>query len=99
MDRTAPPNPNELNEIISPEGVEERVELEETFRMTMTQGGKFRVYHIREGQTNSVGIYDTREAARKFLGEGMMVFGAMLADPKKTIQLIIDELGGRRNDV
>ena len=84
-------------EVISPEGVEERVEIEEGFRMTLTGGGKYRIYHLHSsGVARAMETYDNKEAATKAMGEMMGIFGMLMADPKRTMEAL---LSGRKKDV
>lgn len=83
-------------EIISPEGVEERVEYEITFRLTLTGGGKYRTYIISEdrerhagGEVESAGVFATEAEALKRLGSSMIVAGSMIVDPVKTIERLV----------
>lgn len=74
---------------ISPEGTEERIEVEHTFMMTLTEGGKLRVYHKGE----PVSIHETREEANKGLGFIMGMTAGLIADPKGTVERLLDSLG------
>jgi len=80
-------------EIISPEGVEERVELEITFRMTLTGGGKYRVYMEDNGKVvPNPTIFTDKESGEKSIGTAMLIHGGMMLDPEKTIGVILDGL-------
>lgn len=79
-------------EIISPEGVEERVISEDIYRITMTGGGKYRIYHSSGGKLHSIGVLDTREEAEKKLGTGMLMHGGLLVAPKKTMELLLSSM-------
>lgn len=80
-------------EIISPEGLDERVVHEETFRITLTQGGKYRVYHVgNSGKAIPMGIHEALEPAKKDMGMGMTIVGALEVDAKRTLDAIFDIL-------
>ena len=91
-------NPSELlkpptdgpRDIISPEGLDERVEFEHTFRVTLTQGGKFRTYDISDTRTKSDSIHDTKDEAMKSIGFSMAMLGSLLIDPKRTIEIVLN---------
>ena len=86
------PPPNGPREILSPEGVKERVEQEFTFRITLTGGGKYRVYHVSDGKTQPMHTYDTMARAVKDMAAGMVLHGSMLHDPKRTIERVLKSL-------
>lgn len=79
-------------EVISPEGVEEQLITEFSFRVTHTLGGKFRAYvkFSEKSQWESVGITDTKEEAEKKMGTHMALTGHMIADPMKTMEKVIE---------
>ncbi len=70
------------NEVLSPEGVEERIEFEIIFRLTLTQGGKVRLYVVEGGETRSIAVFENKERAMKKLGVLVALKGAMIVDPK-----------------
>lgn len=84
------------NIIISPEGTEERIEQEDIFRITLTQGGKFRLYHIimRGGKRkeSAISVHDNKDEAKKSLASGMMIHGGLELDPKNTIAMLLKNL-------
>lgn len=80
-------------EILSPEGVEERVEKEFIFRVTLTGGGKYRVYMIQNGAVSSHGVYDTLKKAEEAMNRGMFVLGSLFLDPKATIEALFEKEG------
>lgn len=78
-----------LREIMSPEGVEEKVKRETTFRITETQGAKFRIY-VKEGNNlKAVSVVDDMAKALQEMGRVMMLMGAMLDNPEATIEILI----------
>lgn len=82
-----------FNEIVSPEGVEERVIEEFVFRITMTGGGKFRLYlPVGDGRIDATQIYDDEEKAKKEIGGAMMMFGGLLHSPKEVTGMLIKSL-------
>lgn len=76
-------------EVLSPEGVEERIEIEETFRITLTIGGKFRVYLVHNGKADSIGVVDDLKRAKEQMGMAMLVSGGLITDPMKTIDHLL----------
>ena len=80
-------------DILSPEGVEERVKLEMTYLVTLTQGGKYRLYYTKNGERIAGGVHDTIEGAYEAIGMRMGVIGALLNDPKGTIEMMMKSLG------
>lgn len=78
----------ECKEVISPEGVEERLLEEIKFELTMTQGGKFRFYYSTKGVRQPGGVFDTKEEAQQRFYESIMVMGAFFLNPKETIRRI-----------
>lgn len=78
-------------EIIGPEGVEERLKIDCHFQITLTSGGKFRLYcHGYKGM-EPYANYSTLEAAVEELVHKMTVLSAFLIDPA---ELIKSALGG-----
>lgn len=68
-----------LREHISPEGVEEQIELEIRFMITKTMGGKFRSYGIGDdGTQQTFGVDDTIEKARERLTVNMLTTTLLL---------------------
>ena len=80
------------DEILSPEGIEEKVEKEFRFLITLTGGGKYRTYTSDGDEIKPIGIHDTMEDAKKDVGFGMVFTGGMLVDPKKTVEGMLDML-------
>ena len=83
-----------IEEIIGPEGIEERLIEEISFRVTMTQGGKFRVYmgtRQKDGSFDwtSKEVCNTKEEAGKSIGLGMIIFGSLRRDPETTINAML----------
>lgn len=79
----------EPREIISPEGVEERVIEEQGVRVTLTGWGKYRVYLTSSDKVTSVRILDTKEEARKEAGMLLAVVGGFLSDPARMIDALL----------
>ena len=81
--------PKAETEVLSPEGVEERVVFEEGFRITLTGGGKHRVYHLQRGkEPEAMTICDTLEEAKKHLAKMFAIKGMLTIDPKRTIDAL-----------
>lgn len=72
-------------EIISPEGVEERLVFETGIRITLTGGGKYRVYSIGSTGTHSHNVYDNWAEAYTYAVKGLGIVSCMLFDPEGTI--------------
>lgn len=83
----------EQREVISPEGVEERLVEEFVFRITLTGGGKYRVYGPGGKADRTMGIYGTLDEAKKDAGYGMPIFGGLIRDPEKTIDILLKKGG------
>lgn len=80
-------------EIISPEGIEEQVVIEQTYRITLTQGGKYRTYLIMLGNIEeSMGTDNTLEEARKHMAMGMTIYAGLILNPKLIIDTLLKEL-------
>lgn len=86
------PDEKELREIISPEGVEERVIREAIFRVTMTGGGKFRGYVIQDGKVIPREVYDTKEKAFENIGGDMILMGGLLSNLKRTVEILMQAM-------
>lgn len=72
-------NPKAGDDVISPEGVEERIEYERAFRVTMTGGGKFRTYgRTIVGGWEPVRTYDTIAEAFADVAKGMRFHGDVI---------------------
>lgn len=89
MNNTTKKPPEKI--IISPEGVEERVELEYTLRITLTAGGKYRIYvpSGNFGECEPLQIAETLPEAKVKLGEKMTIVGMMLIDPVGTVNSLL----------
>lgn len=77
---------------MSPEGLEEVVESEYGFMTTLTQGEKYRNYIRAPGSENWVPApkcFNTDAEATKRLGEQLILLGALMRDPKDTIDRLI----------
>lgn len=80
------------NEILSPEGVEERVVFETGYRITMTGGGKHRIYLLTNDRPpQPIKVVDTKDQAMKELGYHSMLMGAMINDPKAAIEALFQK--------
>ncbi|MEL7111403.1 MAG: hypothetical protein AAGK93_00515 [Pseudomonadota bacterium] len=78
------------NILISPEGVEERIEKTMTFQVTLTQGGKYRLYmNLGDERNPDPKLYDSMEEAEKGLWGGMMMMGALKTDPEATLKAML----------
>ncbi len=77
-------------DILSPEGVEERVKSEFIARVTMTGGGKYRVYLSPDDSRppEPIAVHNTLEDAKNQMAEAMILVGSLLRDPQKTIELL-----------
>lgn len=92
-------------EIMSPEGVEEKLIEATCFFMTLTQGGKYRVYaaivcpcnnpnHSHEARP--VGrVHNTKDEATKAAGTHMALMGSAMLDPRALLGAIF---GGEDKD-
>lgn len=85
---------NKLEEdVMSPEGLEERVKQTNTYEITLTQGGKYRGYAIDGNRRTALGISDTFDDAKKKLAMHMGLMASMVVDPKKTLDLVFSMMG------
>ena len=83
--------------VISPEGAEEKLTEETIFRITLTQGGKYRVYMTKDDEkgkpdTSSMGLFDTLKAAQDHEAHGMAITGSLVMDRKGTIDALLGSL-------
>ena len=81
-------NKEELKEHVSPEGLSEKIIYTDSFMITQTQGGKFRVY-CNEKPTR---IKETKGEAKKDMALLMAMMGHMLHDPKGTLDLMFKDM-------
>ena len=79
-----------VREVLSPEGVEERVVHEEGFRVTLTAGGKYRIYMLCDGDPKPMGIEEDLEAAKKHGAGPTMLRAMMTLDRKKGVETIVE---------
>jgi hypothetical protein len=86
------------DEIVSPEGVEEKLLFLQTYSITLTGGGKYRVYFEdkRMGGRVSVGVYDTLPLAREAAGVQMNMQSCLILDPKKVINFLFEQITGNK---
>lgn len=83
---TAPAAIVQGGEYISPEGVEERIELVENWFVTMTGGGRFRVYYIRNGEemvNDLLPTSTTKDTLANELAKRMAVTATFIATDDK----------------
>ena len=92
----------ERTEIISPEGLDERVLEVHIGRITLTQGGKHRVYFEARGAGQEQRgptinhVSDSLEAAQKQLAQIMLVRAGLTLDEKKTLDHVIDAIASTK---
>ena len=67
-----------LREHISPEGVEEKILVEDRYLITQTMGGKFRLYRITNDVQCSQGVFDTIDRAAAEMGVSLILAGGLL---------------------
>lgn len=80
-------NAKDLGVHVSPEGVDEKIVKSETYMITQTEGGKFRVYALGKPVT----VAEDREAAEKSLASGMLMFAGLVLNPKATIDAMFND--------
>ena len=87
-----------LREIISPEGIPEKVMHHFQYLLTKTEGGKFRIYSIDfEGKYSPMHeVFDTLEEGRETLGMIIAAMGGLLVNPKETISALMEGLKGSK---
>lgn len=69
---------------VSPEGVDEKIVKEDTFLITQTEGGKYRLYNAGR----AIDIADTLTEIEKKIHGAMMLKGSVGLDPKRTFQAL-----------
>lgn len=85
----------ETIEVISPEGVEERLVSEQVYQITLTGGGKYRVYNINNrGKQAVIGIAETMDKAEMLLSSFLVVFAMMKIDPDAMIDYLMKNFKG-----
>lgn len=79
-----------LDEHISPEGVEEKIVYDKRFLITQTQGGKFRVYGWDQSNRKyiSIELKDDEKLAMSSCAAGMILAGGLIVDPDKIVEII-----------
>lgn len=82
-------NADKLGLHISPEGVEERICRTDTFLITETQGGKFRIYY----NGTPMQMAETFDKAVRMMNSGMAITGHMGNNPVETLEILL----GRKN--
>lgn len=81
------------DEIMSPEGVEEKIVYKELLWITLTGGGKFRVYALGSGdRLTSIGVFDDLDKAKEILAQAMMLAAGLMLDPERTIKTLLSGL-------
>lgn len=86
--------------IVSPEGLDEIIKREITFRITLTQGEKYRTYIMSDGKPDQAGkSFSTMKEAEKDVGITMAMFGGLMADPKGMIEVLMGSLKKGPSDV
>lgn len=79
------------DDVMSPEGVEERVHQLNGGYVTLTQGGKYRVYITNGKVTSTVRIVDTPSEAERTLFEAVAMQAMVCIDPKGFIEIMLDK--------
>jgi len=90
---------NPMQTHMSPEGLEEAVQLESSFMVTLTQGEKYRIYSQTPGSdkwTPSPECFNTEDEAKVALGQRLVLLGAMMSDPKKTLDVLLKAMEKRQ---
>lgn len=83
-------------ELMSPEGVEEQVVLASQVFITMTQGGKYRVYLLgRCNHVHNMGVCDTEAAAKELMGTACSIEGFMILEPDMAREVMLARLSKR----
>lgn len=93
-----------INEMISPEGVEEKILFEERIRVTQTMGGKFRLYvqSIKHGKASpwwsNPLVFDNEKDARIEQGHSLIILGGLISDPALTLKHMFNLSVVEKND-
>lgn len=88
----------EAREVMSPEGVEERVVHDGGFRITLTCGGKYRVYRLENGRAVPLGLDDSLEGAKKSIAKMAILEGMLVVDPEQCSRMILRAMKGGAPD-
>ena len=80
-------------DILSPEGVEERVKKHMSFTITLTQGGMYRVYC---GNNDGGPPMRSLPEANKVLVGVMAMFAMLEHDPEKALGIVMDGMRGKK---
>lgn len=80
--------------VISPEGAEEKLIRETIFRITLTQGGLYRLYSIHtdedgEPKTQPISLHKSLPDAKKHIAQAMTMIGSLELDPRGTIDALL----------
>lgn len=81
-----------LGEIISPEGVEERLKSHLSFSITLTGGGKYRVYVERNGERSTVAITNTWKEAEEAVTFAVIGTACFMNYPKAMLETVLQKL-------
>ena len=90
------------DEVLSPEGVEEKLLEFQLYQVTLTGGGKFRTYYehrcnkCEEVHRTSTGVHDTLEEAKKHVATQMNMQSAMVLNPLKVFGFLFEQITGRK---
>lgn len=90
------------DEILSPEGVEEKLLEERVYQITLTGGGKYRTYYAQKcGSCNdlhrtSTGVHDTLEKAQHHSAVQMNVQSALVLKPEKVFGFLFEQITGKK---
>lgn len=76
-------------DVMSPEGIEERVKASVYARITLTGGGKYRAYFGVDGELNSIGVFPDHEQATARVAQTLTAFGSFQIDPKATLNALL----------
>lgn len=80
--------------LLSPEGLDEKIEAQTTFTVTLTQGGKYRVYH----NDIACSVHDTLEDANGTSYRHMALAANLHLHPQATLDALLaalsKDLGG-----
>lgn len=77
------------DDVMSPEGIEERVHLLNGGYVTLTQGGKYRVYITNDKTTFTIKIVDTPAEAERALFGCVAMQAMACIDPKGFIEAML----------
>jgi len=90
------------DEILSPEGVEEKLIEERAYQITLTGGGKFRTYCLQkckkcnEEHRIPTGVHDTLKEAQHHSAEQMNFHSALVLKPSSVIGFLFEQITGKK---